>query len=350
MVFAEWAASNSICDMRWNLQKRTPHTKSGRYSRTGIALLVASALGFGLSQAPIAAASRNGEVQKANPFAIGFTFQMSGHEYVCSGTLISPTVVMTAGHCVVDTNGSLATNIEVTPPGIALDAPIDPSNPLPAVKKIVTFPGFKPTGMNEVDDVAYLILGKPIAATSFISVATADQVKSLTDSTPMNGYGFGVVYETGAGFSTLVRKYELTWAGHAIDENNPKMLRIESPNAIGCTGDSGGPITAKLNDGSEVVVGVLSGVLYSNGGACGSKGPSGNYAEHITFAYEYLDLISPYLAEEKAAAAAAKAAAAVKAAAATSKPKSITITCAKGKLTKKVSGAAPKCPAGFKKK
>ena len=30
--------------------------------------------------------------------------------------------------------------------------------------------------------------------------------------------------------------------------------------------------------------------------------------------------------------------------------KKVTITCVKGKLTKKVSGAAPKCPAGYKKK
>jgi hypothetical protein len=40
--------------------------------------------------------------------------------------------------------------------------------------------------------------------------------------------------------------------------------------------------------------------------------------------------------------AAAKPAAAV--------AKKITITCAKGKLIKKVSGTTPKCPAGFKKK
>jgi hypothetical protein len=30
--------------------------------------------------------------------------------------------------------------------------------------------------------------------------------------------------------------------------------------------------------------------------------------------------------------------------------KAITITCAKGKVTKKFSGANPKCPSGYKKK
>jgi hypothetical protein len=30
--------------------------------------------------------------------------------------------------------------------------------------------------------------------------------------------------------------------------------------------------------------------------------------------------------------------------------KKITLTCVKGKLSKKVTGVAPKCPAGYKKK
>jgi hypothetical protein len=30
--------------------------------------------------------------------------------------------------------------------------------------------------------------------------------------------------------------------------------------------------------------------------------------------------------------------------------KKITITCVKGKIVKKVTGTAPKCPAGYKKK
>jgi len=51
-------------------------------------------------------------------------------------------------------------------------------------------------------------------------------------------------------------------------------------------------------------------------------------------------------AAEAKASADAQAAAAVAAA----NNKKVTITCVKGKLTKKVTGAAPKCPAGYKKK
>ncbi|CAB4843680.1 unannotated protein [freshwater metagenome] len=52
-------------------------------------------------------------------------------------------------------------------------------------------------------------------------------------------------------------------------------------------------------------------------------------------------------AAEAKATADAQAAAAVAAAKANKK---VTITCVKGKLTKKVTGASPKCPAGYKKK
>ena len=51
--------------------------------------------------------------------------------------------------------------------------------------------------------------------------------------------------------------------------------------------------------------------------------------------------IAPAVKEVKEVAAAKPAAAVAK---------KITITCAKGKLVKKVSGTTPKCPAGFKKK
>ena len=60
-----------------------------------------------------------------------------------------------------------------------------------------------------------------------------------------------------------------------------------------------------------------------------------------TVIYQYLYLLE---AVEKAAA---EKAAAEKAAAAMKKT---TITCVKGKLTKKVTAVNPKCPAGYKKK
>jgi hypothetical protein len=45
-----------------------------------------------------------------------------------------------------------------------------------------------------------------------------------------------------------------------------------------------------------------------------------------------------------------KAAVALPVATVTLPKKSVTITCVKGKTTKKVSGTSPKCPAGYKKK
>jgi hypothetical protein len=54
-------------------------------------------------------------------------------------------------------------------------------------------------------------------------------------------------------------------------------------------------------------------------------------------------------AKASADAQAAAAAQAASAAAAAKSSKKITITCAKGSLRKKVTGASPKCPSGYKK-
>jgi hypothetical protein len=68
---------------------------------------------------------------------------------------------------------------------------------------------------------------------------------------------------------------------------------------------------------------------------------------------EALDAAVAKAAVAKAAAAkaaAAKAAAAKAAAAKAAALKKTTITCVKGKLTKKVTAVKPVCPAGYKKK
>jgi hypothetical protein len=65
---------------------------------------------------------------------------------------------------------------------------------------------------------------------------------------------------------------------------------------------------------------------------------------------EALDAAVAKAAAAKAAAAKAAAAKAAAAKAAAAKAKTTTITCVKGKLTKKVTAVKPVCTAGYKKK
>ena len=96
-------------------------------------------------------------------------------------------------------------------PGVALEAPVNPADQKLVVKTIVTYPGFKPTGSNEKNDVAFIVLEQPVLKFSPIPVATKEEIAALTENSEINGYGYGYVYETSRAYSNLPRQYSLSW-------------------------------------------------------------------------------------------------------------------------------------------
>ncbi len=140
-------------------------------------------------------------------------------------------------------------------------------------------------------------------------------------------------------------------------EDFPPLIGYERPQVKGsmltwgggkvgpCGGDSGGSVTTTYK-GEEIYLSVTPNGM--NGYACGAtdyydgKGGIG-YASPIQ---DHLDILKE--AEEFVAAIMAKE---VQIKAKTDSPvKKSTITCIKGKSSKKVTGANPKCPPGYKKK
>lgn len=351
MVHIKWIASSSARYVYRSIRQWTPHAKLRRYRNSY--LVAAFSFFLATTFVPFAHASRGGEIQTTNTFSIGYIYNSNNETFVCSGTLISPTVILTAAHCILDRQQQAGTNYTFSDPGDHLDDPIDPANPPPTPTKFVLFPGYKTTGSNEENDIAFIITNKAFPAKIFIPIATKAEIDSLNNSSTIYGYGYGHVYETNESYSPLPRRYDLTWENHVADEPANNMIRIGSRNDIACIGDSGGPITAIIN-GTEKLIGALSGILNNQGSYCGMQGPDGFYYQHIIYAYPYLNLIESYLAQE-AAAAAKKATLTptptptTSAKSTATKTKTITITCVKGKTIKKVSGTAPKCPSGYKK-
>ncbi len=278
-----------------------------------------------------ALASKGGTLAPNTSFSVGFTFELDGIEQVCSGSLIAPTVIVTAAHCVQDEAGNKSSNYIFAAPGTALDAPINPNLKRPSVVQIVTVPGYVLTLANEKDDIAILRLDLPLATKGFIRIATAEEVASLTDGSDIQGYGFGDVFETNAPYSLFTRVYPLKWKA---GQTGSSTIQITSYEASACSGDSGGPITTKLASGEEVLVAAMSGA-----GAvvnrCGTQ-INGVHTMRITLVHPYQTLVAEALKAAEAAAI--------------KKPvvKRYKLTCVKGKVKRYVTGTNPKCPSGFK--
>ena len=110
-------------------------SKTGTTSRTGLfslrrnksVLLLALLLTFSSLNLTPASASRGGTEVRGNTFSIGYTFSLGGIDQVCSGALLSGTILVTAAHCVMDSKGNKSSGYIFAPPGTAMDAPINPS-------------------------------------------------------------------------------------------------------------------------------------------------------------------------------------------------------------------------------
>jgi hypothetical protein len=316
----------------------------------------------------------------------------------CSMSMITDQIVVTAAHCVAKNktdDGSLWHPLEklyVTQPGV--DVRADDVTTRVKVGKVffpVRYEAFFDSSIGDLrgarNDIAFLFLEKPLVPGYSIPVANQREFESIqTSGFAVDHFGYGLQNQNGADGKpytvtslTRARKYGF--------ENDPTQL-ISGDYGFPsiCSGDSGGPVYGTF-DGVYKLIAVVNG----GGGCFPNLGPtSGAYSRAI---YSYLDtalddwkkfevelkakqdgeakaaaeLKAKQVAETKAAAelkaaqeaevklAAEKAAAELKAkedaaAKAASITKKTTITCVKGKLTKKVTAAKPKCPIGYKLK
>jgi hypothetical protein len=255
-----------------------------------ISLAVAGSL-MAVSVAPAAAITKTYEKDFVHPYVglIGFYDASGAWSHRCTGELLSPTVVLTAGHCTDDgSGGTLATariwfqqdaganydkataHDPVTGyPDSCTGTGGDQLGVLCATSHRLFNYGFNDfAGFPNTHDVGIVILDQPISMPRYATLAGAQTLDALLKARGTQDATFGVS-GYGISFSAKQGAYSISYRERLMAEE--KLVNLTSKNNDGyniqlngngddrggtCSGDSGGPVFWPA--GSDQVVAVTS--------------------------------------------------------------------------------------------
>jgi hypothetical protein len=314
-----------------------------------------------------ASAIENGEIALDAP-VVGLTFGESGGIF-CSGAMIESRIVVTAHHCLPEAGGvpDLLTkiSISVTSPGANIsDSKTERAKVIAIVSKNSAWSiGECEKGFCEdLDDLMFFILDKDFKVPSNLKIAAKDDILKFRGlKSPVTTFGYGKTTYGGR-----IQNAPLKMTGE-LDEPNPGgygsftfNVKVKGNQNI-CSGDSGGP-NYVTNEGTLYYLGPTSGTRRPSciQNAITDNGYYGGTA--VAFKEDLLEearSVARKIKINEDAELKAKQDAEAKNNVNQNNSQIIdnkkvlikkTITCIKGKLTKKVTAINPICPAGFKKK
>ena len=339
--------------------------------KVALTLLMMSALI--LSSTPVSQAGLNAPVNLDNPRAVPIFGQESASQVSLmagwSGFLYSPRIVFSAAHSYYsfDNNGNRILQVR---PYITVGKPNSSTKDAEGRAKVIkTFVGdYKKSSTGwTLNDFIVLVLDRDLATIAPAKLMTAEIEAELVNArAEVVFHGYGEYRDRCAPGEKNPCKKDWNNLNQRTSEL-PRIVRMNlAPlsdayfswltgnqrtelretiisNPQGCPGDSGGPITTAYN-GDLLYLG--QGLAGANVYACGAGDAKSKENDPNSFGwfspiYKHLDLL------KEAEAFVAQQVTAKKSS--TDKPAS-SITCVKGKLTKKFIGPNAKCPKGYKKK
>jgi len=233
-----------------------------RIGRLASVLSALSLLAGMLLTAQPAAAITGGQRDEVHTNVGVVRFTTASGRFRCSGTLISPTVVLTAGHCTGDTGDSPATNVYVS---FNTDLPLDPLAPGITPQERAARAANYITGTAHPDpgwtgklsiskqhDQGVVVLNAPAASkwpgitpAPLLPVGTLDGNQGALKNETFTLVGYGV--DIGAKKSQIVvpeRRFTTSFLKNVQDEVVTFQINDRDAKAGGgsCFGDSGGPV------------------------------------------------------------------------------------------------------------
>jgi secreted trypsin-like serine protease len=220
---------------------------------------------------PAAVAVEDGSSATGNAYVVPIIVNLKSS---CTGVMISKNVAATAAHCILDDSKQISKNIYVGAPGTKLVG----------TAKVNVTHTFIPDDFlgNSADnrvgdsDIAFLVLDELYSDYGVIEIASENDLSSLKSKrAPLRVIGYGNITNSG----------ENDWYPHLYDgvfESNYQTallnsFGITSTKGNACTGDSGSPILS-ITPKKVMLVGILTGGVFNEGGQCSKKGANGNYS------------------------------------------------------------------------
>jgi V8-like Glu-specific endopeptidase len=215
-----------------------------------------------------AQAVENGEDATGSAFVVPISIDNGNGKYSgCSGTLLAPSIVVTAGHCVLDANGLLTKSVYVGLAGSSQNS-ITLNDKITAVQITSTFQTTA-GGKVQDDDLAFLTLGKPQPLRIPIILASEKQVVEFkSKASPLKSIGYGSYTNLGTETVTYPKSFDGTFSSvNSVYSNSAYMA---STSGRSCTGDSGAPIL-NITATQVTLVGILTGTQRGDNDKCGQK-------------------------------------------------------------------------------